>query len=109
MLISLGRIGAKVDAAAAASFDRTSDIASTVSASASASARFVFGGNQQAPVDPARLVPVAVMRAAPPGSVAEPTAPTATNSFPASVCVCYCVAGSDVRLPPRGASWISLK
>ncbi|PAV58944.1 hypothetical protein WR25_25877 [Diploscapter pachys] len=25
------------------------------------------------------------------------------------VCVCYCVAGSKVRLPPRGASWISLK
>ena len=25
------------------------------------------------------------------------------------VCVCYCVAGSEVRLPPRGASWMSLK
>ena len=25
------------------------------------------------------------------------------------VCVCDCVAGSDVRLPPRGTSWISCK
>ena len=24
-------------------------------------------------------------------------------------CVCDCVAGSDVRLPPRGTSWISCK
>ncbi|PAV70755.1 hypothetical protein WR25_05388 [Diploscapter pachys] len=25
------------------------------------------------------------------------------------VCVCDCVAGSDIRLPPRGTSWISCK
>ncbi|PAV66888.1 hypothetical protein WR25_00382 [Diploscapter pachys] len=32
-----------------------------------------------------------------------------TNRRGVYVCVCYCVAGSDVRLPPRGASWISWK
>ncbi|PAV63300.1 hypothetical protein WR25_02411 isoform E [Diploscapter pachys] len=32
-----------------------------------------------------------------------------SNDRTGCVCVCYCVAGSDVRLPPRGTSWISYK
>ncbi|PAV64490.1 hypothetical protein WR25_21118 [Diploscapter pachys] len=32
-----------------------------------------------------------------------------TSARREGVCVCYCVAGSDVRLPPRGTSWMSCK